>query len=79
MGFLMLLHALFAFAAMLMVFLICSCFCWYAHGFFDAFAHLVCFRCYAHGLFGVSCFCCYAHGSFDVVAQQLITTDNLNS
>jgi hypothetical protein len=33
MGFLMLLHTLFAFAAMLTVFLIFSCFLWYAHNF----------------------------------------------
>jgi hypothetical protein len=37
MGFLMLLHTMFAFAAMLMGFFIFSCFWWYAHGFFDAF------------------------------------------
>ena len=49
MVFLMLLHTLFAFAAMLMGFLIFSCFWWYAHGFFDAFAHLVRFCCYVHG------------------------------
>ena len=27
--------------------LICLCFCWYAHGFFDVFAPLARFSCYA--------------------------------
>jgi len=46
MGFLMCLP-LARFAAMFMGFLILSCFCWYTHGFFDVFAHLVRFSCYA--------------------------------
>jgi hypothetical protein len=56
MGFLMCLYSLFVFAAMLMGFLIFLCFCCYAHGFFDVFAHLLRFCCYAHGFFDLFVF-----------------------
>ena len=50
-----------------MGFLIMSCFWWYAHGFFDASAHLLSFCCYTHGLFDLFLllmvcswfFCCF--------------------
>ena len=53
-----------------------SCFRWYAHVFFDAFAYLVCFCCYAAMLlcswFFWSCLVfdgmLYAHGFFDAFA-----------
>ena len=53
---------------MLMGFLMCSCFCWYVHGFFDVFVHLFRFRCYAHGCFDIVVLGWYAQGFFDVFA-----------
>ena len=43
-------------AAMLMGFLILSCFRWYAHGFVTAFAYLDRFCCYAHLFFDLFSF-----------------------
>ena len=79
MVFFMFLHTLFAVAAMFMGRLIFSFFAGMLIGLLLLLHTVFVFVAMLMVVLPFLRFCCYAHGFVDVVAQKLITTDNLNS